>query len=403
MNKDLDKKNFIWNFLGLTINSFSSFFFLIIVNRINGQHDAGIFTYAYSLICLFYVIGIFYNRAFQIADTKPKYTNREYLYSKILTCFLMMIITIFMIVVFKYNFYKSSIILILCLFRAMDAFSDVLYVFMQKEGNLYKSGISLFLKGLLGVIVFFLVDKFTNNLIYACISLPIVNILFIYFYDFMNVKKCIDKYAKWSNVIKLLKEAMPVFIFSFLALYLVNSSKYILDFYSTPENQNIFGIILMPGTVLSLCCQYLLNPYLVKLTTLYRNKNIKDFNSQLLKICLYIIIFGILCEIGCYILGIPVLNFIYGFDLEPYKFMLMLIILGAVFMAITSILSSALTILQENKKQVYIHIVDSIISLVLAIILVKNYDLLGATLTYLIVMLLQVINYAILYSTKLKK
>ena len=71
-----NKKNFIWNFLGLSINSFNSLFFLIIVNRINGGNDGGIFTYAYSLVCLTYFIGLFFNRPYQITNP-DKYSNKE--------------------------------------------------------------------------------------------------------------------------------------------------------------------------------------------------------------------------------------------------------------------------------------------------------------------------------------
>ena len=53
------KKNFIWNLIGSTINSFTSLIFLIIVTRINGIEAAGIFTFAFSTACLFYIIGIY--------------------------------------------------------------------------------------------------------------------------------------------------------------------------------------------------------------------------------------------------------------------------------------------------------------------------------------------------------
>jgi hypothetical protein len=49
-------KNFIWNNIGLTFNSFNSLFFLIIVRYINGTDIAGVFTYSFSLCCLFYII-----------------------------------------------------------------------------------------------------------------------------------------------------------------------------------------------------------------------------------------------------------------------------------------------------------------------------------------------------------
>ena len=49
MEKNL-KLNAIWNTLGITVNSFNSLFFLIIINRVNGVEIAGIFSFAFSII-----------------------------------------------------------------------------------------------------------------------------------------------------------------------------------------------------------------------------------------------------------------------------------------------------------------------------------------------------------------
>ena len=48
MEKNL-KLNAIWNTLGITVNSFNSLFFLIIINRVNGVEIAGIFSFAFSI------------------------------------------------------------------------------------------------------------------------------------------------------------------------------------------------------------------------------------------------------------------------------------------------------------------------------------------------------------------
>ena len=50
MEKNL-KLNAIWNTLGITVNSFNSLFFLIIINRVNGVEIAGIFSFAFSIAC----------------------------------------------------------------------------------------------------------------------------------------------------------------------------------------------------------------------------------------------------------------------------------------------------------------------------------------------------------------
>ena len=73
------KKNVIWNTIGVTLNSFNSLFFLIIINRINGIDDGGIFSFAFSLACLLFVIGIYAGRTYQVSDIRDELNDSEYL------------------------------------------------------------------------------------------------------------------------------------------------------------------------------------------------------------------------------------------------------------------------------------------------------------------------------------
>ena len=77
---------------------------------------------------------------------------------------------------------------------------------------------------------------------------------------------------------------------------------------------------------------------------------------------------------------------------------LLLIIVGAVGLAIVTILSNALTIFNKNNIQMILYIINSIIAFFMAIILVKGYGILGATLTYLIIMVLESIEYFVIYN-----
>lgn len=399
-NKNL-KKNFIWNFLGLTINSFNSFFFLVIINRINGQYDAGIFTYSFSLVTLLYFIAIYYSRTYQISN--DQFNNKEYLLNRILSIIVMFAIMNIIMLIFNYNYFKNMVIFLIGLFKILEALADVFYGFEQKNDKLYKAGFSLFVKGILGLFSFLIVDLLTKNIMYSLLIVCLINLVIIIFYDVPNCKKDIKIKASFKNVFKLYKLAFPIFIFSFLNIFLVNSSKYFLDYFSTAQMQNIFGIILMPGTILSLISQYILNPFIVNLNECYKKSQIKEFKKIIFKISMYLIIFGLLAEIVCFLIGIPVLNLVYGFDLSKYKYHLMIIILGAIFLALTSSLSTALTIIGKNYIQMFIYILNSVLSIILSILLVKKYELIGATIVYTLIMLLQLILYTIFYQYFINK
>ena len=48
-----EHKKILWNTIGSTVNALSSLVFLIIVTRINGINEAGIFSYSFATACLF--------------------------------------------------------------------------------------------------------------------------------------------------------------------------------------------------------------------------------------------------------------------------------------------------------------------------------------------------------------
>ena len=68
MRKSNDRKNFIWNTIGLTLYAIVSLILLIIVKRINGMDTAGVFTYAFSLSSLLFYVSLYYSRVYQIAN-----------------------------------------------------------------------------------------------------------------------------------------------------------------------------------------------------------------------------------------------------------------------------------------------------------------------------------------------
>ena len=162
------KKDFILNTIGTSINAFNSLFFMIIVTRVNGVSDAGIFTFAFSTAALFQIIGMYSGRIYQVTDN-TKTSNEDYLVNKIITCSIMIFISILFILLRGYTGKKILVILILCIFRMLEDFSEVIYAYFQKQCQLYKVGISLILKNILGLVIFIIVDIITKNLIYSTV------------------------------------------------------------------------------------------------------------------------------------------------------------------------------------------------------------------------------------------
>ena len=121
---------------------------MIIVTRINGIKNAGIFSIAFATACILYIIGIYAGRIYQVTENDKKITDKDYIISRVISCLLMLIIGLLFIFIRGYNFYKSIIFILLILYKLLESFSEVLYAIMQKNNLLYKVGISLFLKSI---------------------------------------------------------------------------------------------------------------------------------------------------------------------------------------------------------------------------------------------------------------
>ncbi len=398
------KKNFIWNTIGTTFNAFNSLFYMIIVTRINGIDDAGIFTFAFSLACLFYVIGVYSGRSYQVTEIDKNISESDYFYTKILTCVLMIIIAIIFCLINKYNFYKFLVVICLVIYKALEAFSEFSYAVIQKEEKLYQVGISLFLKSIFSLFFFFIFDILFKNLVVACTFIIVINLLIILLYDIPSLKKTSLKISKIkrSNVVKLLRKGFYAFGFTFLTLYVINASKYAMDGILSDNYQTIFGIIIMPATVLILFSQYVIQPFVVKLKNLLSH-NLLKFKKLITKLIISIVVIGIITILIAYMIGIPILNLLYGLKLDKYLNDLLIILFGATCYAITNIISTALTTMRYTLNQLIIFIVTSIFTFLLSRYLIGNYGIDGATFSYLSSMINLLVLYLISYRIALIK
>lgn len=394
---ELNKKNFIWNIIGTTVSSFNSLLFMIAVTRINGVDIAGIFSFGFSLACLFYIIGIYSGRVFQVTDNDKKNDSFSYINNHLVSCFMMMFLAIVFCFFRSYSVYKFFIVMLLMFFKMLEAFSETLYAIIQLQNNLYKVGISLFFKAIFGLFLFVIVDYFSKNLIFAILSVIMVNLIFIFFYDFKNTKLNLKKYHFDSVKVRhLFIIGFWPFIFTFLNLYLINLSKYVIDFTCDNEIQTIFSILIMPATVVSMFAQFVIHPMLLNIKAFIANKDFSNLVILIKKLCLMISIFGFVCVLGLYFLGIPILNFIYGISLDNYKFMLIIVLFGAIFYSIMSILSNVLTAFRKVISQTVVYICISFICTFISYFLIQKMNISGAIYSYLISMILLFISFLIL-------
>lgn len=398
------RKNFLWNIIGSTLCAFNSLFFMIVVTRINGEDVAGLFTFAFSTACLFYIIGIYSGRTYQVTDNDKLVSDSDYIYSKFITCLIMIIAGITFCFFKNYNSSKFMVILGLTIFKSLEAFSEGIYAIIQKNEQLYKVGISLFFKAVIGLFIFIIIDLFTKNILYSVLGVIFINLLIIILYDLKNLEVVGFKLKRFNklSIKTILIGGFYTFAFTILTQYVINAPRYSIDNFFADKYQTIFGIIIMPSTLIALLAQFVIQPYLTKLKeSLSLSK--REFNKVTMKLSLSLFLMGIVCIVVAYFLGIPVLEFVYNIELSDYLLELLMIIFGATLYGITVVLSSSLIIIRNTFSQLIIFLIVTVFDLVFSDILVKKYLIMGASSTYLLTMLLLLILYIIIYVIGLKR
>lgn len=301
----------------------------------------------------------------------------------------MIIITTIFIFFSRYDLHKSAILFSLCLWKSIEAFIDVFYAILQKQDKLYIVGQSLVIKSILAIIVFILADSLFKNLVIACITLPIVSLILFLGFDLPRIFPNILKEEKVNkrNVYAIYKNEFFIFAGAFLTMYLMNAPKYAIERFLNNEIQGIYGMILMPASILPLFAQFILAPVITKLTKSYKENELSQMNQIEHRAIGLIIAFGIFTIVVAYLIGIPVLNFIYNVDLSFYKWDLVFILVAYIIYAIGFVKTTILTIYRNIKEQFGIYLLASVVALVISTIFIRNLQERGIIAAYIVIMI----------------
>lgn len=399
------RKNFIWNTLGTGFNAFNSLFFMIIATRVNGVSQAGIFSIAFSTACILFAVGIYAGRIYQVTELDKNISDKDFIINRIITSLSMIVLLIIFCIFKGYEKEKFLIFLLLTIYKALEAFSDVIYGVLQKNNKLEIAGKSLFAKSIFSVIIFTVLNILTHNMIISIVAMILLCIGIICFYDFRKAYRYIDLKIKVNskNVLKIFKAGFFVFAISFLGMYVVNAPKYSIDTYLESDIQTIFGIIVMPATIVSLVAQFLIHPYLNNILELYKKRDLVNFKKLVFKLISMIFAFGVISTLFLSLFGTQILGIIYGLDLSMYKVQLAIIIIASTLYTIGTVYSSILTTVRETFSQFIIYIGVAIGAYIISNLMTNKLGLNGSIISYFCIMIVQSLAYMIYTNVKLKK
>ena len=405
------KKDYFWNTLGVLLQNAISPLLLVVVTRVNGIHDSGLFSFAFSVSIILWSLAMWGGRTYQVSDATKEFSARGYIAVRVILGILVMLCASAFVLINGYTPEKAMLILILALLKVLESIADVIYGILQVNGRLYTSGISLTIKTATGLLAFIITILLTRDLLLSSSLLLLANALVIVFFDIPHTRVAagivgrqikINIRNACNEAVAIMKRSSPILAMSLLAVLSINIPRYFLDKYH--ESQiGYFGVLAMPIALLTLLITFMLQPNVVQLSQLYSKNIIGEFRRIIVKIMRYTSVIGVITLLGTYLVGVPVLNAIFGIDFADYKAALVVVVLGAIANTIVGIMTNALTIMRHFKLQFITLLTGSLVLVPLCAVLVPLYGLFGAVSLYCAVNVAQAACLYIVYIRIVKR
>ncbi|KAI4448508.1 hypothetical protein C823_003028 [Eubacterium plexicaudatum ASF492] len=299
---------------------------------------------------------------------------------------------------------KAAIVFAFCFIYAVEAMEDVFWGLYQQKQAL-DTGAKLFVLRwltILGICISVLV--FFHDLCLASVFGAAVSMAVFCISNRLAFGKFQEKVLRIRTgaVREVLCRCFSLFIASFMTIYVTNASKYAIDRYLTEEVQACYGFIAMPVFVIGLLNGFLYQPSLVRMALEWKECRIDCFRRRAGRQCAVLLGLTVMCLLGAYLCGIPVLSAIYGTDLSGYKKELLVLLCGGGMFAYAGYFSILLTIMRKQEMVMYGYVAVSALSMIFSNSLVRIYGVSGAAALYALLMGVLAGIFAFAYITEIK-
>jgi len=403
------KRDYFWNTLGVFAQNAISPLLLIVITRINGIYDSGIFSFAFSMAIIFWAFGMWGGRTYQVSDVKQEFSSKSYIMVRLVLSVAMFIGAIIFAAINHYDATKTGVILALVLFKVVESIADSIYGVLQVNNHLYMAGKSLLYKAVAGFASFIVIDYLTENIFLSCLAVVFVNILFVVYYDIKIANRLDDIRIKSNQVNHYIKDAFvimkrcsPVFAVFFLAMFSLNIPRYFIDMYHA-EQIGYFGILAMPITLIALIMSFILQPNVVTLSQNYHDKKYDIFRKTVKLLVLITATLGLVVLLATFLVGVPILELVFGISFGDYKLVLIIMVAGGIANALVTVFINILVVTRHFKAQFYILLLSNILLTVLSFITIKDHGLLVGVSLFALINVAQVVMMTIAYNSVLRK
>lgn len=405
------EKIYLWNLIGNLAFSGSSVLFTLIVTRLTSPIEADSFSLAYGIAAILVVVGMFQVRSYQATDVSFRHSFTSYFLARCISLTLMVLVFFPYLSISKIDLNereKVAIIALYVLFRTCEAISDLFQGLFQQHERLDIAGKSMTIRYTFSTIFLFILLYTTKSLVSSLTLLVVLNFLFVMGYDFVKARSFerIDfSSIKFKSLLvdacSILKNCIPLFISGFLLAYIFNEPRIAIDMeirlgHLIEGTQRDYNILFMPVFFMSLFI-LILRPLTTQLAIFWKDKEYKRFDGIIVKLLVIILGLGFVLTLVAYFIGTPILSVVFGLDLNRYKETLAILVFSGILYSIGIVFGDVMTVLRRQSYLLPVYLLMFVASKLTNLQFVQRSGLFGASLSFLLVMVVYFIGTIVSY------
>ena len=375
------RESVFWNTWGSVIYLGTQWLQTILVVRLLGYEDAGVFSLAMAVTNIFYAISVYGMKNFQISDIDAKYSAGNYVLSRGVTGISSFLLCSIFAVINNYDIRQITCIVAYMVFKLSETFFDVFLGFYQKHWRMDCMGKSMTIRAIMMLIIFPVVLWLTKDLFLAIVIMTISVFSVIIFYDLKNANRLetIQLLKDHNRIWPLLVECIPLAIYSILSTSIGSIPRYFLEIYQGSEKLGIYASVAAPTLIVQMASTYIFNPMVTVFSEAYNKKDKKIFLKTLWQCSVAVLGVSAVAVVGAKILGGFGLRLLYGESILEYEYLLIPLIVCTITTALSWLFCGVLTVLRNFRSLLIGNGIAAVASVGLSIVLIPVWEMQGAT------------------------
>jgi O-antigen/teichoic acid export membrane protein len=382
LTKSLLLRNISWTFFGNIIYSACQWAILSVIAKVGSSLMLGEFNLAFAITTPIFLFTSLQLRTVIATDQKNEYSFQEYFQLRFLLSTISLA-TVIVVAMFLHHDLSFNLVLIgTAAIKFLESISDIFYGKFQQEEKFDDISKSLIFRGMAYIALYFIGVFFFHNLFIGILFVTI-SLFGLLYYDFKKVNERIKINFDRKKLLLLTKQSLPLGIVVLLISLIDNVPKYFIEYHiGTIElgyYTSIVYITIIGSTIINAFGQ----ASMTRLSFYFQQKNIAQFLKLQIQLIVFTVILGLGLLSGVYIIGDKLLVLLYNDDFAHYFDVFKNIMIGAIFLYISSILGYGITAARYFKIQPLILGLVLLFNALLSYFLVKN-GIFGISLAYLI-------------------